>query len=391
MTVHPSTVETTRPPFWRDLRVLRAFAQVAAVAGAIFLFRWILGNVTTNLESVGIRTDFGFLNGPAGFQVANSDFEPAQPVSDVILVGVRNTFALAILGIPLLTIFGVLVGVARLSPNWLVSKAATTYVETLRNIPPLLVILFTNALILLLPRIQEAATPFGWFVISNRSISVPWIANGSGAGTYWMVLAGALLGAVGIWVWRTRRSDATGEPHHRVLWSGLFFIGVAVVAYLLLDDPIALSRPELEGLVVTGGFLTLANYVTVLIALSLYTASHVAEIVRGSIQAVAKGQVEAANALALGSFQRLRFVILPQAFRIALPPIINQYLNFVKNSSLALAIGYAEVTTIMFQVIGNGNPAPQSIVLLMAVYLTFSLVISLIVNYVNRRIQYVVN
>jgi general L-amino acid transport system permease protein len=164
---------------------------------------------------------------------------------------------------------------------------------------------------------------------------------------------------------------------------------IGIFAFLILGGPFSLSFPVLEGRVLEGGFQGLAAYFAVLAALVLYTASHVAEIVRGSILAVAKGQSEAANALALSPFQRLRHVVLPQAMRIALPPIISQFLNFTKNTSLAIAIGYAEITRIAFQTIGNGHPAPQMIAILMAAYLVFSLTISALVNVLNRRLQYV--
>lgn len=174
-----------------------------------------------------------------------------------------------------------------------------------------------------------------------------------------------------------------------MLWALGVFVALVGVGYVVTGFPVGLSRPVLEGRVVSGGFGGLGAYFAVLGALSLYTASHVAEIVRGSIQAVPRGQVEAGMALALSPFQRLRFIILPQAFRIALPPTINQYLNFTKNTSLAIAVGYAEVTRLTFQTIGNGQPAPQLIILLMLVYLSISLVISGVANMLNRRLQLV--
>jgi general L-amino acid transport system permease protein len=164
---------------------------------------------------------------------------------------------------------------------------------------------------------------------------------------------------------------------------------ISTVAFVALGGPIGLSRPTLEGRALEGGYVGLASYFAVLLALVLYTASHVAEIVRGSILAVPRGQTEASNALALTAFQRLRHVVLPQAMRIAIPPVISQYLNYTKNTSLAIAIGYAEITRLTFQTIGNGQPAPQMIFLLMAGYLIFSIVISLLVNLVNRRMQLV--
>jgi general L-amino acid transport system permease protein len=388
-----TTARAARPPFWRDVKVLRAAAQVVAGLGAVALFLYLGRNLNTNLTAANIPTDFEFLKQPAGVGVTGSDFRPAQPISDIILLGVKNTAALAVVGIPLLTILGTLIGIGRLSTNWLVRKAATVYVETLRNIPPLIVIIFTNAAVILsLPRMQDAITPGGLFVISNRFLAIPWATAGDKSGAYLAVLGVGILASVVAWIWRTRKFDATGTPSHRFLWGMGTFLFFAIAGFFVLGRPYSLSRPEvIDGRIIEGGYQTVGPYIAVLAALVIYTASHVAEIVRGSIQAVAKGQTEAANALALSSFQRLRFVVLPQAFRIAIPPLINQFLNFTKNTSLSIAIGYAEVTLVVFQAIGNAKPAPQLILILMGAYLVFSLSISLLINVLNRRLQLVTN
>jgi general L-amino acid transport system permease protein len=366
------------------------FAQIAAVAGAVLIVLYLRNNLVTNLDATGLGTGFAFLDQPTGVDIAGSNFRPSQPIRSALLVGIKNTLALVIVGLPLLTLLGVIVGVARLSTNWLVAKLAAIYVETLRNIPPLLVIFFAfNALFLELPPIAESLTPLGLVVINNRALSFVSFNAREGAEILALVAVLALLGAALVWRWRTVRFDRTGEPHHRVAWGLGIVILVVGVAYFALGRPLGLSRPKLQGLVVTGGISGLAAYFAVLMALVLYTTSHVAEIVRGSIQAVPKGQTEAANALALSAFQRLRFVVLPQAFRIATPPIINQYLNFTKNTSLAIAVGFAEVTRITFQAIGNANPAPQLIAILMLIYLAFSLAISTVSNIINRRFQLV--
>jgi general L-amino acid transport system permease protein len=381
---------TVRPPFWRNVRFLRAFLQVLALAGAGLLLYVLFFNLTNNLRARGIRTDFGFVDQPIGVNIADSGMSAGAPIRRALRIGIKNTFALVVVGIPLLTVIGVVIGIARLSTNWLAERSAAFFVEALRNLPPLIIIVFAfRAVILPLPPPRQPITPFGWLVVSNLRITVPGFNAGASFATYrWLILA-AVLVAAAVWWWRTRRFDATGEPHHRVLWALGVVVGVGLVAYVLLERPFVISRPQLDGRVVTGGFSGLGAYFAVLGALVLYTSSHVAEIVRGSIQAVPRGQTEAASALALGGYQRLRFVILPQAMRIALPPIINQYLNFTKNTSLALAIGFAEITTISFQAIGNGQPAPQVILLLMAAYLLFSLIISALVNLLNRRLQLV--
>lgn len=379
-----------RVPFWRDIRVIKIAAQASAILLAGFLLYILWFNLSNNLRRIGIRTDFDFLNQPFGVRIAGSDLSPGSSVREALLNGVRNTLALAVVGLPLLTVIGVLVGIGRLSSNWLVAKASALFVETIRNLPPLLLIVFAfQAVILRLPPARNPITPLGWFVISNLEIYVPGISSGARAPTFHVtMLLAVVVGAI-LWWWRTRVQDRTGKPHHRWTWALGFVVIVAVVAYYTLDRPLALSLPALDGRVVTGGFGGLGAFFAVLGALVLYTASHVAEIVRGSIQAVSKGQTEAANALALSNIQRLRFVVLPQALRIALPPTINQYLNFVKNTSLAIAVGFADVTLIAYQAIGNGQPAPQTILILMGCYLLFSLVISAVVNLYSRRYRLV--
>jgi general L-amino acid transport system permease protein len=385
-----AAVKPVRPPLWRDLRILRVVLQVAAMVATGVLLYVLWFNLTNNLRSQGIRTDFGFLDQPFGVQIPDAALSRNAPVRQAFLVGIKNTLALVVVGLPLLTIIGVAVGVARLSTNWLAARAATLYVEVLRNLPPLLIIVFVfRAVILRLPPSRAPVTPFGWLVVSNLRITVPGFSANQTFAVFRLVMTAALVGAVVVWLWRTRMSDRTGLPHRRWLWSIGLLVSVGAISYLLLGRPFGLSIPTLDGRVVTGGFSGLGGYFAVLIALVIYTASHVAEIVRGSLQAVPKGQTEAAHALALNGFQRLRFVTLPQAMRIALPPVINQYLNFTKNTSLALAVGYAEITTLAFQSIGNGQPAPQVILMLMLVYLFFSLAISLVVNLLNRRLQLV--
>ena len=375
---------------WRDLRVLRVVVQVLAVVvvGVVAYVLWF--NLTNNLRAAGLATDFDFLTQPIGVDIPGSGLSPGASIWRALLVGIKNTLALVVVGIPLVTVIGVMVGIARLSTNWLVARAAGFYVELLRNIPPLLIIFFVfNAVILRFPVLQESINISDLLIINNRYLAVVGFTAQPNFGPFLLILAVALLVAAGVWWWRTRRSERTGEPHHRVLWSLGVFGVVAIVAFVALGGPIGLSRPVLDGRALEGGYVGLASYFAVLMALVLYTASHVAEIVRGSILAVPKGQTEASNALALTSFQRLRHVVLPQAMRVAIPPVISQYLNFTKNTSLAIAIGYAEITRLTFQTIGNGQPAPQMIAILMGAYLVFSLVISLLVNVINRRLELV--
>ena len=384
---------------WRDARVLRVVGQVIAVVVVFLLLRWLFANLVENSRRTGISLDFGFLNRPTQFQIPNHDeFDPRSPVWQMVLVGIKNTLLASVFGIILAAILGLVVGIARLSKNWLAAKLAATYVEFFRNIPPLVIIVFFAFAVFLygpLPNLRESieigfpGTDHNVLVLSLEQWGMPSLADAGNLAAFGLVLAVGVVIAVLVWRWRTRINDQTGAPHHRVLWALGVLAVLLLVGYVVLGEPFRITWPTLgenrrrlvDGFAINAGFISVAG------ALGLYTASHVAEIVRGSILAISTGQSEAANALALTGFQRNRFVILPQALRIALPPLINQCLNLVKNTSLAAAVGYSEITNLTQASIGNGRPAVPSIVILMGVYLSFSLIISFMLNVVNRRMQ----
>jgi general L-amino acid transport system permease protein len=378
---------TSRTPLWRNVRVLRlVFQAVFLVAVGGFLL-YLLDNVVGNLERLGIPTGFDYLDQPAGFAIPDSEFSSAQSLGDALKIGVQNTLKVSLLGIVLATIIGVLVGVARLSSNWLVRKSAALYVETFRNIPVLVIILFWYlGVVLRLPPIGEAVEIPDLFVISNRGIVVPWFDKVGEGFAFGLVALLGLAAAIAVWIWRTRRFDRTGEPHRRALWAGGVLLAILTVGFFATGSPWAVETPERGERSTTGGFRLSPEYVALLLGLALYTASHIAEIVRGSILAVPGGQSEAANAVGLSGWQRLRHVVLPQAFRISVPPIANQYLNLMKNSSLGIAISYYELTKITRVSIAQQAPAVQAIVLLMGIYLLISLSIALVTNLFNRRL-----
>jgi general L-amino acid transport system permease protein len=382
-----AAVRQQRPPPWRDVRVLRVVLQVAFAIAVVALLWFLASNLLTNLRSAGLPTGFDYLGRPHGTDIRDSDFRPSQAVRAAIIVALVNTVRVASVGILLASVLGLLIGLARLSTNWLVRRAAAAYVELLRNVPVLVIIIFMYvAVILRLPPISRPIEAVGAFVFSNRGLAVPWGESEDGAGGFTLVLLVALVVALAVAWWRTRRNERTGEPHHRFLWGLGVFAGVAALGWVVLGGPVTLTVPTRDGRVVAGGINLGPEYAAVLIGLVIYTASHIAEITRGSILAVPKGQSEAANAVALSGFQRLRYVVLPQALRIAVPPVANQYLNLTKNSSLAVFVGYFELTRITGQIIANGNPAPQSIAVLMACYLALSLAISAVANLFNRSL-----
>jgi general L-amino acid transport system permease protein len=381
------TTTTRRPPPWRNVRVLRVAGQAAFLTAVVALLLYLLDNVVYNLERLGIPTGFDYLDQSAGFAIPNSDFRSSQSLLDALVVGVQNTAKVALLGIVLATILGVVVGVARLSSNWLVRRAAAAYVEAFRNVPVLIIIIFIwLGIFLRLPPISRAVEFLDIVVLSNRGLVVPWFdKEGSGA-AFGLVALVAFLLAAAVWIWRTRRFDRTGQPHRRVLWAGGVLLAVLAVGFFATGTPWTVGTPERGELATAGGFRLAPEYAALLLGLTIYTASHIAEIVRGSILAVPRGQSEAANAVGLSGFQRLRYVVLPQAFRISIPPVANQYLNLVKNSSLGVAVSYYEVTKITQVSISQRAPAVQAILVLMGIYLVFSLSIALVTNLINRRL-----
>lgn len=387
-----TTATTRRPPPWRDVRVLRAAAQVAVVVAVVVFVAYLYDNLTANQRALGIDTSFDFLDQQAGFQIAYTDFRPSGTVLEAMTTALRNTLTVALVGVVASLVLGTLVGIARLSDNWLVQKVAGTYVEALRNVPPLLCVIFVNSVALTaLPEITDPLRLGGVLLLSVREVGVA-VPRGDGfGGLYLALLALAVGGAFLLGRWRTRVEERTGRPSRRWLLGGGLVLVVAVAGWFALDAPIVISRPDVtNGLSIEGGTKVGLPFVAVLVGLVLYTSTHVAEIVRGSILAVPRGQSEAATALGLSNAQRLRRVVLPQAFRIAVPPLINQALNLTKNTSLGVAVGYSELMYVTNTVIASGGkPAIQTILVAMGMYLVVSLCISLVANVANRRLRLV--
>jgi general L-amino acid transport system permease protein len=378
----------SRPPLWRDVRVLAWAFQLAVVGLVVAVVLWLLDNFRANSDRLNIPTDFGYLDQPANFPIpSNSDFHQSQPVRDALVEGLQNTLRLAVTGIALATVLGVLVGVARLSQNFIVRSVAKVYVEFIRNVPLLVIlVLFYSAVVLNAFPVPDESWELGPLAVLNvRGASVFWFEGGT-----WKFLVVVALTLVAGWAlarWRRRVAERTGRPARRGLCALGGAAAVLVVAWLVLG--LGATTPELDGRRVTGGITMTPEYFAALAALVIYTASHIAEIVRGSIQAVPRGQSEAADALAFSGFQRTWFVVLPQAMRIAIPPIGNQYLNLTKNTSLAAVISFPELTKITELTVANRSPAVPSYALVLVIYLVLSLVISVIVNVANRRLAIV--
>lgn len=376
-------VQATRPPFWRDVKTLAWAFQLAVLGLVIAGVAILVNNVRVNSANQGIPTGFGYLDQPAGFPIPANDFRTTQSVQDAIIEGVLNTLRVAVLGIVLATVLGVAIGIGRLSGNWLIRNLTRVYVEIVRNVPLLGILVFTYlAVVLSMPRIEDSWSIDGLTIANVRGLSVPWFT-----GSAWRLIAVAVIAtivALALRRWRLGVYESKGEPARVMRWAGPAFLLVLVLGALLVG--ISLTGPSIDGRTITGGITMQPEYFALLVALVVYTASHIAEIFRGSIQAVPKGQVEAASAMALSGWQRMWFVVLPQALRIALPPLGNQYLNLMKNSSLGFAISYFELTKVTSTSIGNRSPAVPSYLLLIVIYLVGSLLISAAVNFFNRRL-----
>ena len=398
----PRVPESGIPALWRDVRVLRLAAQMLAVVVVVALIRWMFHNLISSMDEVGLPKDFDFVEKPYGVAVRDAfGLGVRDPVWKALLVGLQNTVVASVVGVFIATVVGLFVGIARLSSNWLVAKGASLFVESLRNIPPLVVIVFFGFALFTygpLPPFTAANPPwqgkiFGsdnnWIIVSKDRWGIPSLASEGNVGVFWLLVLAAAAIAAGVWVWRTRRNEATGEPHHRMLWSLGAFAALVVVCFVALGGPYSWSWPAVSesGRRVAGGFSTNSGYMALTLGLGLYTASFVAEIIRGSILAVHKGQTEAAMAVGLKSGQRYRHVVLPQAQRIAIPPYISECANLIKNTSLGIVVAYPDLTLIVITAWGINFPAPQLLLIHMLVYLIINLLVSALLNVYNRSIQ----
>jgi general L-amino acid transport system permease protein len=389
MTVEPRTPPTAGVPPWRDERVLRIAAQVVAVLAVAALAAFMARNLLATMDARGLGFGFSFLNRSAGFDISEHaiPYTPADTYLTAFLVGLLNTLFVSVLGIVLATILGVLLGVARLSPNWLVRRLASAYVEVMRNTPLLVqLVLIYFAVFIQLPAVAQAIALPGSVFVSQRGVVVPAPQLAPGA-LPWLAFVAAGVGVVILARRISRRREDAGRAVHglRILgWVG--FVVVVVVGWLL-SPPLTFDLPVRERFNFNGGLGLSPEFSALVTGLVLYTAAFIGEVVRGGIQAVRRGQVEAARALGLSEGDTLRLVVFPQALRVIVPPLTSQYLNLTKNSSLAIAIGYPDLFKIG-QTMANqtGQPVPV-IILIMGTYLAISLATSLAMNLYNRRVQ----
>lgn len=368
------------------------FFQLLAVGLTVALVVWLAINAADNLERRGISTGFGFLDREAGMEIGESliAYDPSASYGRAFVVGLFNTLRVALIGIALASAVGLVVGLARLSRNWLIGRLAAIYVETLRNVPLLLQLFFWYALITeAAPLPREALNPLPGVFLSARGLQIPaLVADPAHA---W-ALAAFAAGAAGLWGWlrwaRAKRERTGAAPPAWPAAVGLLVV-LPALALAASGRPVGVEFPELQRFNFRGGTALTPEFSALLLGLTLYTASFIAEIVRSGIQAIPRGQWEAARALGLKPGRVLKDVVLPQALRVIIPPLTSQYLNLTKNSSLAVAIAYPDLVSIANVTINQTGQAIECIAIIMAVYLTVSLAISLAMNLYNRAVALV--
>ena len=384
--------QPAQPLSLNDPRVRGVIYQVLALAGVSFVVWYLVSNTLTNLEARRIATGLEFLGREAGFAIGEGviSYTPADTYLRALTVGVLNTLRVAVIGIVLATILGTIVGISRLSHNWLLAKLASLYVEAVRNIPLLLQLFVWYAVITeTMPGPREALRPLPGIFISNRGIKFPTPPD---AVAFDFAAIGFVLGivlAVVVAHWARKRLYATGQAFPSGLAGTGLILGLPILGWLIGGAPLTLDVPEMQGFNFVGGGSLSPEFAALLLGLVIYTAGFIAEIVRSGILAIGKGQTEAAFSLGLTKGQNLRLIVLPQALRVIIPPMTNQYLNLTKNSSLAVAIGYPDIVSIANTTLNQTGQAIEGIGIIMLVFLTISLSIALFMNWYNKRIALV--
>lgn len=377
--------------FWRDIRFLQALGQALFLLLLVLAGRWLIGNLLTALDSRGLSLSFEFLQRTAGFGIGEGlPFERTDSFWYAYVVGVVNSLRVILIGLLFATILGILAGIALLSPNWLLRSIFSAYVEVMRNTPLLVQLFFIYfGIILKLPSLQDRIM-LGPFSLSQRGFFFPRFLPMDGFVLWLIAAAIGLAASVIIYSLLYRKRVVQGVETRPGLWALLPLLGLPTAAWLLLPTPpLSLDYPVLDGLRMVGGAQLSPEFAGILLGLVLYTAAFIADIVRSGILAVPKGQTEAATAMGLSKFEVLRLVILPQALRVIIPPLTNQYLNLAKNSSLAVGVGYPDLYNVSSTIFNQSGQAVQVITLMMSTYLLISLVISAIMNAANARFKIV--
>ncbi len=374
-------------PLWRDDRFWKIAFQVLTVLAVVGVFTFCGINLSRSLQRTGDGIGFSFLNSTAGFSIGESliPYQATDPYRQVLLAGLVNSLRVMFFGIILTTVVGIAAGISYFSNNWLVRKLTIIYVEIIRNTPLLLQLLFWYGVFLQLPRIENKITLPGPTFLSQRGVYIPW-PSGNLVGFWLVVLLLGAIAALFIWRWRTKlivEKGVSGQPQLITLWV------MAAIAALIILFGLNWQAPQVSesGTSIQGGLRLTIEFSTILLGLVFYTGAYIAEIVRSGIQAVPKGQWEAARSLGLKSGLVMQLVVFPQALRVIIPPLNSQYLNLAKNSSLAIAVAYADLYNVANTTFNQSGRAVEVMLIIMAVYLTIDLFISISMNFLNRTVQ----
>ncbi|MCJ7499562.1 amino acid ABC transporter permease [bacterium] len=379
-------------PFWRDPDKRAIVFQIVALLLVFGIAYVLFSNTQANLRRQSIATGFGFIQNESGFEIGESviEYSSADTYGRALLAGALNTLKVSFIGIVLTTILGVFIGIGRLSRNWLVSRLSAVFIEVMQNIPVLLQLFFWYAIFYeAFPSPRQALNPLPGIFLCNRGLILPAPANNAAHLPMLIALFAALALWWGLARWAKRRLDLTGTSFP-VVRSGLgLCLLLPALVWLAYGAPTALDVPSLQGFNFKGGVTVSPEFSALLLGLVLYTSAFVAEIVRAGIQAVTRGQVEAAMSIGLRPGQVLRQVVMPQALRVIIPPLTSQMLNLTKNSSLAIAIGFADFVSVANTTINQTGQAIEGVALIMAVYLCFSLSTSFFMNWYNKKMALV--
>ncbi|MGO8502704.1 amino acid ABC transporter permease [Rhizobium leguminosarum] len=375
-----------------DPKYRSIFYQVLTIVILVGFVWWVAHNTAVNLARSNTASGFGFLRGRAGFEIGQSliSFSSDSTYARALLVGILNTLLVAVTGIFTATIIGFLIGIGRLSHNWLIAKLCTVYVEVFRNIPPLLVIFFWYLGVLsVLPQPRESVgLPFNMF-LNNRGLAFPKPIFETGMIAVGIALLIAIVATIIITRWAHKRQAATGQPFHTVWTAIALIVGLPLLVFVVTGFPLTFDLPVAGKFNLTGGSVVGPEFMSLFLALSFYTASFIAEIVRGGIRGVPKGQSEAAGALGLHPSSVTRLVVVPQALRIIIPPLTSQYLNLTKNSSLAIAIGFSDLVAVGGTILNQSGQAIEIVCIWGIVYLSLSILTSLFMNWFNAKMALV--
>jgi len=380
-------------PFWRDIRFIQIALQVIFLVVVVVAGYTLIHNLITNLERSNLPIDFGMFTRPFGTQISEGqiDFDPGKSSNlQALRAGLKNTMRVVAVGLVGATILGVLIGIGRLSANYLVRKVSIIYIEIFRNTPLLvqLYFIYRGVLRLTLPEnLKDSYKLPGPIYVNRRAVNFPRIDTTDTAWLFFAALGIGLAVGIGLWLWRLRVQERTGQPARTLWWFLAAVIGFAVGGWIMSGGPFSVDYPRLDRFNFVGGDRLSSEYLTLTLGLILYTAAFIADIVRAGIQAVPYGQIEAARAQGFTGAQMLRLIVLPQALRLIIPPLGNQYLNLAKNSSLGIAIGFFDVYNVANEI---SNQTGQSVVIfaaMMAIYLSISLTISVIMNIINSLMR----